>query len=64
MGDLTNIHHLKIEGVSQLEKEIVETRNLRYKVIDKQALHRNEQTGEIEGLPSYDDEPPAPKSSR
>ena len=49
MEDVSDICYLQIKGKSQLEKEIVETRNIQNKVIDFQALHRNEQTHEIEG---------------
>lgn len=40
---------LKVKGVSQLEKEIEETRNMPNKVVDMNALHRNEITHEVEG---------------
>ena len=35
--------------MSQLEKEITETKDVENKQIDKAALHRNEITQEIEG---------------
>ena len=47
--DMKDIHFLKLDGVSQLEKEIRETKHLQNKIIDFKALHRNEQTDEIEG---------------
>ena len=47
--DMQQINFLKLEGVSQLEKEIRETKDLSHKIIDFKALHRNEQTDEIEG---------------
>jgi len=39
--------------VSQLNKEINETKNLRDKTIDTQALYRNEETGECEEGPEW-----------
>ena len=48
MDDISQISHLKIRGVSQLEKEIKETKNVKNKIIDKVAIHRNEETNEME----------------
>ena len=39
-----------MKGVSQLEKEILETKDIEEKVIDQAALHRNEMTEEVEGV--------------
>lgn len=47
--DLQDICFLKVDGISQLEKEIKECKNIPHKIIDFKALHRNEQTDEIEG---------------
>ena len=41
--------YLQVRGKNQLLKEIEETRDLGTKIIDDQALHRNEITKEIEG---------------
>lgn len=48
MSDLDNMLCLQVNGVSQLNKEINETMNLKEKTIDTQALYRNEETGECE----------------
>ena len=37
-----------MKGVNQLSKEIVETQDIPNKIIDAQAIHRNEQTNEYE----------------
>ena len=42
--------HLQVRGRNQLLKEIVETHTIEDKVIDLLALHRNENTNELEGL--------------
>jgi len=49
MPDVNNICFLSIKGQSQLEKEINETKHIANKIVDLQALHRNEVTLEIEG---------------
>ena len=49
MTDLNDIAYLQVNGRSQLDKELTETRGLQRKVIDYAALHRNEQTQEVEG---------------
>ena len=46
---MKDLNLLRLEGVSQFEKEIRETKHLQNKIIDFKALHRNEQTDEIEG---------------
>ena len=46
MTDVDHITGLQVTGVSQLTKEIQETRALKNKKIDTQALFRNEETGE------------------
>ena len=40
---------LSVSGKSQLLKEVLETKIIEKKIIDKRALHRNEETLEIEG---------------
>lgn len=46
---MNDICFLSVKGQSQLEKEIKETKNIVNKIVDLQALHRNEVTHEIEG---------------
>jgi hypothetical protein len=48
--DTTQLCFLRVDGQSQLEKEIRETRDLKDKRIDYKALHRNEETREVEGF--------------
>jgi hypothetical protein len=48
MQDVQDICFLSIEGKSQLEKELKETKHIYNKTIDMKALHRNEITREIE----------------
>ena len=50
MSNINDIYYLQVNGESQLEKELRETSGLANKVIDLTALHRNEQTQEVEGL--------------
>ena len=50
MGNVNNVCFLQIKGKSQFEKEILETKEITQKVIDQTALHRNENTQEIEGI--------------
>lgn len=47
--DVNDLCFLKVQGISQFEKEIRETKNIPNKIIDMKALHRNEQTDEVEG---------------
>ena len=49
MSKLTDLCFLKVEGRSQLRKEIEETKMMPRKQIDFTALHRNEITQEVEG---------------
>ena len=46
--DINDLCSLKIEGQSQLIKEIKEIMPVKVKFIDQNALHRNEITGELE----------------
>ena len=55
MEKISDLCYLKIKGVSQLNKEIAETKNIQNKFNDQMALHRNEMTDEIEGAESFDD---------
>jgi len=48
MSDVQDICFMRVEGKSQLKKEIEETKHVRNKTIDMKALHRNEQTHENE----------------
>lgn len=48
MKDLNQLHHLQITGQNQLQKEIMETKNLKKKYYAIGALHRNEMTHEYE----------------
>ena len=50
MGNVNNICFLQVKGKNQFEKEILETKEITHKVIDQTALHRNENTHEIEGM--------------
>lgn len=50
MKSFEDICFLKVKGVNQLTKEIVETQDIPSKVVDVAALHRNELTGEYEGV--------------
>jgi hypothetical protein len=50
MGNVNNLCFLQVKGKNQFEKEILETKEITHKVIDKTALHRNENTHEIEGM--------------
>ena len=50
MRSVTDICFLQIKGVNKFEKEINETKGILCKIIDKDALHRNEQTEEVEGV--------------
>lgn len=50
MQNINDLCFLRVNGVSKLEKEINETKDILCKVIDKDALHRNEITKEIEGI--------------
>ena len=50
MQNINDLCFLQVNGVSKLEKEINETKDILCKVIDKDALHRNEITQEIEGI--------------
>ena len=47
--DTKDLIHLQIKGKNQLYKEIDEIHKKQYKVFDEMALHRNEETGEVEG---------------
>lgn len=49
MDSFHDITFLKVQGINQLSKEIAETQDIDEKMIDTAALHRNEQTDEIEG---------------
>jgi len=49
MRDVRDLCFLRVKGINQFEKEINEIRNIDTKVIDLNALHRNEITNEIEG---------------
>ena len=46
--DPKNMIHLQVKGKNQLFKEIEEIQKADFKVLDKEALHRNEETGETE----------------
>ena len=48
--------HLQIKGRNKLVKEIEETKDMKSKVLDYQALHRNEITEEIEGTFAENDQ--------
>ena len=37
-----------MKGINQFKKEIIETRNIKNKIIDASALNRNEETMEVE----------------
>ena len=50
MGNVNNLCFLQVKGKNQFEKEILETKDIINKVIDQTALHRNENTHEIEGM--------------
>ena len=53
MGGITKINdicHLQVCGTSQLMKEINETKGIVNKQLDMDALHRNEQTKEVEDV--------------
>ena len=41
---------MQVKGINQFKKEIEEQKGVENKQIDLCALHRNEQTKEIEGL--------------
>lgn len=47
--DINDICFLKVQGLSQLNKEINEIRKVKEKIFEMEALHRNEETGEISG---------------
>ena len=49
LENIQNMTNLRIKGVSQLKKEIVEQRNIS-KNLYMQGLHLNEMTQEVEGL--------------
>ena len=61
MATVKDLCHLQVKGRSQLAKEIEETKDLENKIIDLDALHRNEATQEVEGeeltmpMPNKDD---------
>ncbi len=46
--------YLQVRGRNQLQKEIEETQSLDIKIVENQALHRNELTHEIEGHDKID----------
>ena len=48
MQNLKQINHLQVTGQSQLQKEILETKNIAKKYYAIGALHRNELTHEFE----------------
>jgi len=50
MKSFEDLNFLKVKGVNQMAKEIAETHDLDRKVIDRAALHRNEQSNEYEGM--------------
>ena len=50
MKSFEDLNFLKVKGVNQMAKEIAETHDLDKKVIDRAALHRNEQSNEYEGM--------------
>jgi hypothetical protein len=50
MSEINDICYLQVKGKNQFEKEMQETRFIKQKVIDSSALHRNEDTQEIEGF--------------
>ena len=50
MKSFEDLNFLKVKGVNQMAKEIAETHDLDRKVIDRAALHRNEQSNEFEGM--------------
>jgi hypothetical protein len=47
--------YLQVRGQNQLLREIEQTQSIQRKVIDNNALHRNEITKEIEGCYSSED---------
>ena len=49
MSNVADINYLQVKGVSQFAKEINETKKIQNKIIDLEALHRNDFTHEIEG---------------
>lgn len=53
MQTVNNLCFLQIKGVNKLDKEINETQSILCKVIDRDAIHRNEQTKEVEGEESF-----------
>ena len=55
MRDLGNLAHLQVVGKSQITKELEEMQGLENKHIDVGALHRNEQTKEVEADGGYDE---------
>ena len=44
MSDIENINELHVTGINKLEKEIQETRYMKDKTWNREALHRNEIT--------------------
>ena len=48
MEDLGQLVHLQVKGNSQILKEIRETQGLETKLIDREALYRNEMTRELD----------------
>ena len=48
MEDLGQLVHLQVKGNSQIIKEIRETQNLETKIIDREAIFRNEKTLEMD----------------
>ena len=48
LANPTNLLHLQVKGKNQLYKEIEETQQMDFKVLNEMALHRNEITRETE----------------
>lgn len=48
LDDIQSICHLQLKGINQFKKEIIETKNIKNKIIDISALNRNEETMEVE----------------
>ena len=53
MTDLNNMIHLQVVGQNKLSKEIRELKDVRLKVYDRLAIHRNETTRSQEPQDGY-----------
>ena len=53
MKKFNDLCYLQVKGMNQLQKEIEETKSIKVKTFNFDALHTNKETGEVEGIEDY-----------